>query len=183
MTPLQAYLNNPRTRQILSKKPGQAGFSLIELVVVIAVLAVLTAIALPNFLGVSDDAAARSAQQAAVTAFKECQVFKARGQQLDAGSDFQLPSINDFVIAASNAAQGFGATSSIRNAGQAAQGALDCFTSSGAQRDILAVPLEENKFPTYKVTSAGLRQCARGTQSAGNASTRDIGCTATGVWQ
>ena len=40
MTPLQAYLNSPKARKTLSKKPGEEGFSLIELVVVVAVLAI-----------------------------------------------------------------------------------------------------------------------------------------------
>ena len=42
MNILQAYLQNPRTQRALALKPGEKGFSLIELVVV-AVLAILAA--------------------------------------------------------------------------------------------------------------------------------------------
>jgi len=79
MTLLQAYLSNPRTRRILSKKPGQAGFSLIELVVVIAVLAILAVIALPNFTGVTNSATAQSMKTALADVYKQCYVMRSRG--------------------------------------------------------------------------------------------------------
>ena len=79
MSLLQAYLRNPRTQRILSRKPGEKGFSLIELVVVIAVLAVLIVIALPNFQGVTDDAAASAGKKYLVDAFTECTVARTRG--------------------------------------------------------------------------------------------------------
>lgn len=90
MSLLQAYLKNHRTRRALSLKPGDKGFSLIELVVVIAVLAILIVIALPNFQGVTDDAALSSGKKYLVDAFAECTVARTRG----VATDINTPLIN-----------------------------------------------------------------------------------------
>ena len=92
MSLLQAYLRNPRTQRVLSRKPNEKGFSLIELVIVIAVLAVLIVIALPNFQGVTDDAAASAGKKYLVDAYTECNIARTRG--LAGSTTVTAPTIN-----------------------------------------------------------------------------------------
>lgn len=55
-------------------KHHQGGFSVVELVVVIAVIAILTSISLPIFFNLIETAAVKAAQYSLTDAYKECLV-------------------------------------------------------------------------------------------------------------
>ena len=72
MSFLKSYLENKKVRKVLAKKPGDEGFSLVELVVVIAVLAILSAVAIPAFQGVQERAKTSAVKNGLTNGIKEC---------------------------------------------------------------------------------------------------------------
>ena len=72
-----SYLNKNRTKEILNLRPGDEGFSLVELVVVIAVLAILSAVAIPAFQGVQARAKVSAVKNGLTNGIKECIVSAA----------------------------------------------------------------------------------------------------------
>ncbi|MBO8204258.1 prepilin-type N-terminal cleavage/methylation domain-containing protein [Prochlorococcus marinus] len=72
MTILENFLKSKKVQKTLSAKPGEEGFSLVELVVVIAVLAILSAVAVPAFVGVQANARASAAKNGLANILKEC---------------------------------------------------------------------------------------------------------------
>jgi len=61
-------------RRQASKNPLQAGFTLVELLVVIIIIGILTAIALPAFLGQANKAKDSGAKAFVAGSEKECQI-------------------------------------------------------------------------------------------------------------
>ena len=156
MTLLQAYLNSPKARRALSKKPGQAGFSLIELVVVVAVLAVLSAIAIPSFTNISGKARATAAANTIATVAKECAAKIA-----DAGSGtYTVPSINGYTGWAESSGGGAQTIGDTRN----------CLNGTGVYE---ATSSDPDIYPTwrYNVNTAA-KTCVATTTASQNR-----GCT------
>ena len=84
MKVLNSYLNRKDIKKILKSRPGDDGFSLVELVVVIAVLAILSAVAIPSFQGVQSRAKTSAVKNGLVNGVKECIV----SDGLDAGTTY-----------------------------------------------------------------------------------------------
>ena len=138
MSLLQAYLRNPRTQRVLSRKPGEKGFSLIELVVVVAVLAVLIVVALPNFQGVTDDAAASAGKKYLADAVTECTVARTRGIT---DKKITIPTINGGKFSQT--------------------GSVACPENSSASTAVLTFTPNETTIPDFTVNIySGVKECA-----------------------
>lgn len=81
--------------QIYFKKNNK-GFSLIELVIVIAVLAILSVIGIPAFLGVREKAADKLVKVSMINSWKECQIGISLKEEATFTADLGLNSTNGF---------------------------------------------------------------------------------------
>ena len=93
MNLLLAYVGSPRYRRAMRSKPGQKGFSLIELIIAVAVIAILSAAVLPQFASQSTKAANATAQDIIGNAVKECSAGMAEKNVKSSGVTTKL--IND----------------------------------------------------------------------------------------
>ena len=156
MTSLQAYLNSEKTKEILSKRPGDEGFSLIELVVVVAVLAILAAIAIPSFTAIQDNAAQAAAKNTIATIAKECAVKRAN---METGNTyvFTVPQLNSYTVTPANG------------------------TCNGTNQNLILATADAGQTMIPSVISynvqTGVKACAAGTDDTSNKF-----CAATGRW-
>lgn len=73
--------------RIINKLKNRKGFTLIELIVVLAVLAIIMAIAIPRFMGVQEDAKEDADYSTAAMIAKSAELYYARENETEADFD------------------------------------------------------------------------------------------------
>ncbi len=151
MTILGNYLKSKRVQKALTTKPGEEGFSLVELVVVIAVLAILSAVAIPAFTNVQANARASAVQNGLVNSLKECAVRDAEGDTTKWGevaSNANATAFRGFKIQPLTGS----------NQGNDSCFATEAIDTSGGQNSNFSVYLDAN-------TGAAVKRCSDATKS------------------
>ena len=157
MNILDNYLKSKRVQKALKTKPGEEGFSLVELVVVIAVLAILSAVAIPAFTNVQANARASAVQNGMVNGLKECAVREAENEQ-----DLTWDSVASFSDI--NAFRGF----TLRALANGGGGGSDRNSDSCYAVEAISNPAGQNSnFTVFLRASDGvaLKRCTDATKS------------------
>lgn len=88
-----------KMRDVLKRKNGQKGFTLVELIVVMAILAVLAAIAVPRYTGTLDKAKLQADQASAKTIVSAVAIAEAQGSMTPAPAVAGKPTVAELVSA------------------------------------------------------------------------------------
>jgi prepilin-type N-terminal cleavage/methylation domain-containing protein len=155
MSLLHAYLASPKTKNALARRPGEEGFSLIELVVVIAVLAILSAVAIPAFVGVQANGKASAVKNGLANGVKECVVRSSDNKGTAFGE-----------------AQSFVNTSAFQGYTLSAIGTQGCFAAlatadSGSGLANFQIQLDPSTGIAYKSCSDGSKPGCSSTEATG----------------
>jgi type IV pilus assembly protein PilA len=133
------------------KNPLQKGFTLVELMIVVAVVGILSAVALPQFLGARNAAQAGAAVGEALGIAKECATIAAS----DIGAAPAVTSSNNFTVGGGCLSGGSGTgTSSVTTAAwPTGVSGIKCLTDTSVSADTKAV---------VTITADGQISCAFG---------------------